>query len=169
MVTTLEYMFNCLIAFVAASLPASEVCLYDFSLLCQPLKKKKKKQHTQFTQTPADYVTSVVVLVANGLVNLMFRSTWIDRIILYSLNLILPVSGEMVKRIDEIPGKMSPLHWFFFIMSNSVMIAFGWWYYIRKCKASESEFRQNVLAIGILAVNVTVGVLLDVIRYVFFC
>eukprot|EP01060_Flectonema_neradi_P001939 TRINITY_DN1118_c3_g1_i1.p1 TRINITY_DN1118_c3_g1~~TRINITY_DN1118_c3_g1_i1.p1 ORF type:complete len:227 (+),score=32.33 TRINITY_DN1118_c3_g1_i1:46-681(+) len=137
MVTTLEYMLNCLIAFVAASLPASE--------------------------TPPDYISSVVVLVANGLLNLMFRSTWIDRFILYSMNLILPVSGEMIRRIDEIPGKMPPFHWFFFIMSNSVMIAFGWWYYIRKCKASESEFRQNVIAIAILAVNIVVGVLLDVI------
>eukprot|EP01059_Diplonema_ambulator_P027383 TRINITY_DN4539_c0_g1_i1.p1 TRINITY_DN4539_c0_g1~~TRINITY_DN4539_c0_g1_i1.p1 ORF type:complete len:213 (+),score=42.93 TRINITY_DN4539_c0_g1_i1:112-750(+) len=137
MVTYLEYIFNFLVAVIAASLPASE--------------------------TPPDYITAVVVLLVNGLINLMFRSTWIDRFILYTMNLILPASGDMIRRLDEVPGKMPPIAWLLFLTSNALLIALGYWYYLRKCKATESEFRQNVLAVGVIAVNITVGVLVGAI------
>eukprot|EP01064_Diplonema_japonicum_P013388 TRINITY_DN2094_c0_g3_i2.p1 TRINITY_DN2094_c0_g3~~TRINITY_DN2094_c0_g3_i2.p1 ORF type:complete len:221 (+),score=35.45 TRINITY_DN2094_c0_g3_i2:26-664(+) len=133
MVTYLEYIFNCLVGIVAASLPASE--------------------------TPADYVTAVIVVLANVLLNFMFRSTWMDRFVLYTMNLILPASGDMIRRLDEVPGKMPPIAWLVFLSTNALLIAFGFWYYIRKSKPTELEWRQNVLAIGIMAVNITIGVL----------
>ena len=118
------------------------------------------------SQTPADYVTAVVVILANICLNLMFRSTWLDRVILYTINLMLPASGEVIKRLDEVPGKMPPIHWLLFISTNVLLIALGYWYYVRKATRADNEWRQNVLAVGVLAINVTVGVAVGALSYV---
>eukprot|EP01061_Rhynchopus_euleeides_P031053 TRINITY_DN5144_c0_g1_i1.p1 TRINITY_DN5144_c0_g1~~TRINITY_DN5144_c0_g1_i1.p1 ORF type:complete len:200 (+),score=69.50 TRINITY_DN5144_c0_g1_i1:162-761(+) len=139
MVTHLEYLFNGLVAFVAASLPASE--------------------------SPPDYVTAIVVVLFNILLNLMFRSTWVDRVILYVINLMLPASGEVIRRLDELPGKMPPIAWLVFISTNALLIALGYWYYVRKAARADNEWRQNILALGVIAINVAVGVATGVLRY----
>ncbi|KAJ9448376.1 hypothetical protein DIPPA_30994, partial [Diplonema papillatum] len=128
LVTTVEYGFNGVIALIAASLPASE-------------------------KNP-DYLTAGVVIVMNIIMNLLFRSTTLDRVILYVTNLLLPASGITIHRMNELPGQMQPAMWLLFFSSNILLGVLGWWYYIRKCKLADYEYRQNVLAFGILGINV---------------
>ena len=95
----------------------------------------------------------------------MFRSTTLDRVLLYSINLLLPASSDLIRRIDEVPGKMPPIMWLVFLSSNTLAVALGWWYYIRKGTRQDNEWRQNVVAIAVIAANVLVGLLTGHVRY----